>query len=103
MYEKYKDKKVNGSITPISSVFYKNLNSNSFITDTPKVSFKIMDELGTEIGHYLLDNIVSFELDNERIIIYSSDKVFITYEFISITDAEIANNKLNNLINGIPN
>lgn len=84
-----------------SSIYVTGLYGNSFVVDTPNISFKIVDEMGFQKGHYVLNNIVSFDLIEDKIIIHTSDEVSITYVFTSKLDAEIANNKINDIINGV--
>lgn len=93
--------KVKSAGTQESSIYVKGLHGNSFVVDTPNVSFKIVDEMGFQKGHYILNNIVSFDLIDDKIIIHTSDEVKITYVFTSKIEAEQANEKLNNIINGL--
>jgi hypothetical protein len=83
-----------------TSTYFIDLTRDSFVIDKRYISFKIIDELGKNIAHYTLDTIVSIDLDNNKIIIHTSDGVPITYVFRTIPDAEAANDKLNNFING---
>lgn len=87
--------------TQESSIYVRGLHGNSFVVDTPNVSFKIVDEMGFQKSHYLLNQIVSFDLMDDKIIIHTSDEIKITYVFTSIAEAEQANEKLNDIINGL--
>lgn len=85
----------------ISSIYVKGLTKNSFQEDTKFISMKIVDTKGRQVGHYILNQITGFELKENKIILKTSDEIEITYEFVSTNDAELANEKLNDLINGL--
>lgn len=100
-YKDYQNKNVFKKRTEVSSVLITGLDKNSFVTDTKNISVKIVDDKGFQVGHYILKNITGFSLLENLITITTSDEMEIKYYFISSMDAEIANNKLNDIINGI--
>jgi len=54
----YHKKNIKSKEKLTSSQVFKDLNKNAFIVDTPGISFKVVNSMGFEIGHYLISNIV---------------------------------------------
>lgn len=100
-YKEFQNKDVFKNRKEKSTVIINGLSKNSFVVDTKYISMKIVDDKGFQVGHYNLKNITSFSLLENLITISTSDEVGIKYYFISSLDAELANNKLNDIINGI--
>lgn len=100
-YKDFKNKNAFKKPEEKSTVVIEGLSRNSFVVDTRYISMKIVDDKGFQVGHYNLKNITGFILLDNLITLSTSDEVGIKYYFISSVDAELANDKLNDIINGI--
>lgn len=63
-------------------------------------SLKIVDENNNILMHFSNSEITSFDLIDNSIYIYSTDTIPFVLRFSSNEEAEIANNRINDIING---
>lgn len=63
-------------------------------------TFKALDKDGEIVMHFSIDEITSIELLDNTIRIYTSDEIPFVINFSSNGEAEYANDRINNMING---
>lgn len=75
-------------------------NTNQIKTSLLSNSFKIVDNNNRILMHFSDEEIVSFDLIDNSIYIYSADKIPYVLKFQSNNEAEIGNERINNILNG---
>jgi hypothetical protein len=87
------------SVTTNISNPFQNLLSCYIVTDVQNLSFKIIAN-GVVIGHFVNDNIVSWEVNSNVITIKTKDDVFYTLLFVTVSECLLADVRINDNMNG---
>lgn len=82
------------AINPLS-----NLVACNVFTDIQSISFKVAVQ-GVILAHFIVDNIVSWEVSLNIIVIKTKDEVAYTLSFVSVGECIIADDRINNMMNG---
>lgn len=79
---------------------FQNLLSCYIATDVQSMSFFLKIN-GVVIAHFINDNIVSWELNSNTITIKTKDEIFYVFTFVTVSEAILADQRINDNMNGI--
>ena len=96
----YKNRKTEKIIIETNENNFVLSSHNQIKSSIINKSFKIFDNFGSPIILFSTSEITSFELLDNTISIYTSDEIPFKLSFYTNDDAEFANEKLNQIING---
>lgn len=78
---------------------FQNLLSCYIVTDVQNISFNLKVN-GVVIGHFINDNIVSWDVSGVNVTIKTKDEVFYQLVFVTTPEALLADQRINSNING---
>lgn len=79
---------------------FQNLLSCYIATDVQSMSFFLKIN-GVVIAHIINDNVVSWELNSNTVTIKTKDEVFYVFTFVTVSEAILADQRINDNMNGI--
>lgn len=99
----YNKRNLQASVIPIPPIIEERvisgLLSQNILTDVQNISFKVVVN-GATVAHFALSQLVSADPIGSQIIVYSSDELPITLNFINQTEAMLADARITLCWNG---
>lgn len=86
------------SITGINP--FQSLLSCYIVTDVQDLSFKVISN-GVVIGHFINDQIVSWDVQGNSILLKTKDELVYTFSFVSVPECLLGDQRINDNINGL--
>ena len=79
---------------------FQNLLACYIVTDVQNISFFVKIN-GIPVIHFINDNVVSWELSNNVVVVKTKDEVVYSLSFVTASEAILANERIDDNINGL--